>query len=153
MVAYEKIVSVNSILYCFSTTIKECQFEIKQKLPVRGDAGPVIIHYPELLYLVYQQCGRFLFPCKFVEDRHCSELLLYVSLIHIHHHLNHSNLTLFVDIVILSRYNFSVTKCYTVATRWLCEGLAKSCGHRKTIGKHHVSIVLPSSGVKARCRR
>ena len=55
--------------------------------------------------------------------------------------------------MIPSRYNFSVTKCHTVATRWLCEGLAKSCSHRKTIGKHRVSIVLSSCGVKGRCRR
>ena len=93
------------------------------------------------------------FPWKLVEDRHCSELLLCVSLIYIHHHLNHSNSTLFVTIVISSRYNFRVTKCHTVATRWLCEGLAKSCSHRTTIGKHRVYIVLSSCGVKAWCRR
>ena len=55
--------------------------------------------------------------------------------------------------MIPSRHNFSVTKCHTLASRWLCEGLAKSCRHRKTISKHRVSIVLPSCGVKARCRR
>ena len=66
---------------------------------------------------------------------------------------NSSNSTLFVDIAIPSRYNFSVTKCHTVATRWLCEDLAKSCIHRKTIGKHRVSIVLPSCGVQFRYRR
>ena len=54
--------------------------------------------------------------------------------------------------MIPSRYNFSITKCHTVATRWLCEGLARSCSHRKTIGKHRMSIVLSSCGVKARCR-
>ena len=40
-----------------------------------------------------------------------------------------------------------------MTTRWLCEGLAKSCSHRKTIGKHRVSIVLPSWWVKSRYRR
>ena len=55
--------------------------------------------------------------------------------------------------MIPSRYNFSVTKCHTMATRWLCEGLAKSCSHRKTIGKHRVSIVLSSCWVKALRRR
>ena len=67
--------------------------------------------------------------------------------------LNSSNSTLFVDIGIPSRYNFSVTKCHTMATRWLCEGLAKSCSHRKTIGKHRVAIVLPSCGEQTRYRR
>ena len=105
-----------------------------------------------LIFININNAAAFFFLVNSSRDRHCSELLLYVSLIYIHH-LNHSNSTLFVDIVIPSRYNFSVTKCHTVATRWLCEGLAKSCSHRKTIGKHRVSIVLSSCGVKARCRR
>ena len=142
--------SVNSILYCFSTTIIEWQFEIKQKITCKRRCWACNNSLCRALIFININNATAFF---FLEDRHCSELLLYVSLIYIHHHLNHSNSTLFVDIVIPSRYNFSVTKCHTVATRWLCEGLAKSCSHRKTIGKHRVSIVLSSCGVKARCHR
>ena len=101
-----------------------------------------------LIFININNAAAFFFLVNSSRTDIVSELLLYVSLIYIHH-LNHSNSTLFVDIVIPSRYNFSVTKCHTVATRWLCEGLAKSCSHRKTIGKHRVSIVLSSCGVKS----
>ena len=54
-----------------------------------------------------------------------------------------------IQIQLSSRYNLSVTKCHTVARRWLREGLV-TCWLSNTIS---VAIVLPSCGVNVRYQR